>query len=102
MAVFFIPGVESLTFQVAYMMTFGCGRDWMTIVLLYHEKGGTLAMIKTVSPEQADGKMKEAFDMFIENLGVIPNRWRWCPPALLFLTSSFCEFTLLHRTFIRP
>ena len=31
-----------------------------------------MALIKTVSPEQAEGKMKEAFDMFIENLGVIP------------------------------
>jgi len=31
-----------------------------------------MALIKTVSPEQAEGKMKEAFDMFIETLGVIP------------------------------
>ena len=31
-----------------------------------------MALIKTVSSEQAEGKMKEAFDMFIENLGVIP------------------------------
>jgi hypothetical protein len=36
------------------------------------KKEAPMAMIKTVSPEQADGKMKEAFDMFIENLGVIP------------------------------
>lgn len=31
-----------------------------------------MALINTISPEQAEGKMKEAFDMFIENLGVIP------------------------------
>ncbi len=31
-----------------------------------------MALIKTVSPEQAEGQMKEAFDMFIENLGVVP------------------------------
>jgi hypothetical protein len=31
-----------------------------------------MALIQTVSPEQAEGKMKEAFDMFMENLGVIP------------------------------
>ena len=31
-----------------------------------------MALINTVSPKQAEGKMKEAYDMFIENLGVIP------------------------------
>lgn len=31
-----------------------------------------MALIRTVRPDQAEGKMKEAFDMFIENLGVIP------------------------------
>ena len=31
-----------------------------------------MALINTVSPEQAEGTMKEAYDMFIENLGVIP------------------------------
>jgi hypothetical protein len=31
-----------------------------------------MALIRTVSPEQAEGKMKEAYDMFMENLGVIP------------------------------
>ncbi len=31
-----------------------------------------MALINTVSPEQAEGKIKEAYDMFIENLGVIP------------------------------
>lgn len=31
-----------------------------------------MALIDTVLPEQAEGPMKEAFDMFIENLGVIP------------------------------
>lgn len=31
-----------------------------------------MALISTVSPEQAEGKMKEAYDMFIQNLGVIP------------------------------
>lgn len=31
-----------------------------------------MALINTVSPEQAEGKMKEAYGMFIENLGVIP------------------------------
>ena len=31
-----------------------------------------MALIKTVSPEKAEGEMKEAYDMFMKNLGVIP------------------------------
>jgi hypothetical protein len=31
-----------------------------------------MALINTVSPEKAEGSMKEAYDMFIQNLGVIP------------------------------
>ena len=31
-----------------------------------------MALIDTVSPDRAEGKMKEAYDMFLENLGVIP------------------------------
>jgi hypothetical protein len=31
-----------------------------------------MALITTVSPEKAEGKMKEAYDMFIKNLGIIP------------------------------
>jgi alkylhydroperoxidase family enzyme len=31
-----------------------------------------MALINTVSPEQAEGTIKEAYDMFMENLGVIP------------------------------
>ena len=31
-----------------------------------------MALINIVSPEKAEGKMKEAYDMFIENLGIIP------------------------------
>ena len=31
-----------------------------------------MALISTVSPGQAEGKMKEAYDMFIQHLGVIP------------------------------
>jgi len=31
-----------------------------------------MAVIKTVSPEQAEGNIKEAYNMFMENLGIIP------------------------------
>ncbi len=31
-----------------------------------------MALINTVSPQQAEGQMKEAYDMFMERLGVIP------------------------------
>ena len=31
-----------------------------------------MALIKTVAPDQAEGRMKEAYDMFIQNLGIIP------------------------------
>ena len=31
-----------------------------------------MALINTVSPEKAEGKMKEAYDMFMKNLGIIP------------------------------
>jgi hypothetical protein len=31
-----------------------------------------MALINTVTPDQAEGKMKEAYDMFIQNLGVVP------------------------------
>ena len=31
-----------------------------------------MALINTVSPEKAEGDMKEAYDMFMKNLGVIP------------------------------
>lgn len=31
-----------------------------------------MALIDTVSPDQAEGTMKEAYDMFLENIGVIP------------------------------
>ncbi len=31
-----------------------------------------MALVKTVTPDQAEGRMKEAYDMFIQNLGVIP------------------------------
>lgn len=31
-----------------------------------------MALINTVSPEQAEGTIKEAYDMFMKNLGVIP------------------------------
>lgn len=31
-----------------------------------------MALINTVSPEKAEGAMKEAYDMFIQRLGVIP------------------------------
>lgn len=31
-----------------------------------------MALIRTVSPDQAEGSMKEAYDMFMEYLGVIP------------------------------
>lgn len=40
-----------------------------------------MALIRTVTPEQAEGRMKEAFDMFIGNLGVIPK-------PLLMMTAS--------------
>lgn len=35
-----------------------------------------MALIKTVSPENAEGQMKEAYDMFMERLGVIPKPLR--------------------------
>lgn len=31
-----------------------------------------MALIKTISPHQAEGTIKEAYDMFLENLGIIP------------------------------
>ena len=31
-----------------------------------------MALIQTVTPEKAEGKMKEAYDMFLKYLGVIP------------------------------
>ena len=31
-----------------------------------------MALIKTVSPDQAEGTIKEGYDMFIKNLGIIP------------------------------
>lgn len=31
-----------------------------------------MALINTVSPEQAEGEMKKAYDMFMKNLGIIP------------------------------
>ena len=31
-----------------------------------------MALINTVSPEKAEGKMKEAYDSFMKNLGIIP------------------------------
>ena len=31
-----------------------------------------MALINTVSPEKAEGKIKEAYDMFMKNLGIIP------------------------------
>ena len=31
-----------------------------------------MALINTVSPEEAEGEMKEAYDMFMKNLGIIP------------------------------
>ena len=31
-----------------------------------------MALINPVSPEKAEGKMKEAYDMFMKNLGIIP------------------------------
>ena len=31
-----------------------------------------MALINTVSPEKAEGKMKEAYDSFMKNIGIIP------------------------------
>ncbi len=31
-----------------------------------------MALIDTVAPDQAEGRMKEAYDMFMENIGIIP------------------------------
>jgi alkylhydroperoxidase family enzyme len=31
-----------------------------------------MALIRTVPPEQAEGTMREAYDMFMKNLGIIP------------------------------
>jgi alkylhydroperoxidase family enzyme len=31
-----------------------------------------MALIETISPEKAEGKMKEAYDMFLKHLGVVP------------------------------
>ena len=35
-----------------------------------------MALINTISPKQAEGIIKEAYDMFMENLGVCQNLWR--------------------------
>ena len=59
-----------------------------------------MALIKTVSPEQAEGKMKEAFDMFIENLGVIPKPLEMmsASPAIFELQLQRIQYYTNHPT----
>jgi len=59
-----------------------------------------MALIKTVPPEQAEGKMKEAFDMFIENLGVIPKPLEMmsASPAIFELQLQRIQYYTNHPT----
>ena len=59
-----------------------------------------MALIKTVSPEQAEGKMKEAFDMFLTHLGVIPKPLEMmsASPALFEQQFNRIQYYTRHPT----
>ena len=45
-----------------------------------------MALINSVSREQAESTMKEAFDMFLENVGAIPK-----PLEMMSASSAICD-----------
>ncbi|MDX9788910.1 MAG: hypothetical protein RBT11_19195 [Desulfobacterales bacterium] len=59
-----------------------------------------MALINTVSPEQAEGTIKEAYDMFMKNLGVIPKPLEMmsASPAIFDLQLQRIKYYTDHPT----
>lgn len=59
-----------------------------------------MALINTVSPEKAEGAVKEAYDMFIQNIGIIPRPMEMmsASPVLFELQFRRIQYFSRHPT----
>jgi alkylhydroperoxidase family enzyme len=55
-----------------------------------------MPLINTVSPEKAQGTIKEAYDMFMENIGLIPK-----PMEMMSASPALFELQLRRITYLR-
>ena len=56
---------------------------------LLNSKGGNMALVTTVLPEKAEGVIKKGYDMFMENVGAIPQ-----PMQMMSVSPALFEMQL--------
>lgn len=63
-----------------------------------------MALINTVSPEKAEGSIKEAYEMFMKNIGIIPKPMEMmsASPALFNLQLQRIQYFSKHPTLSFP
>jgi hypothetical protein len=63
-----------------------------------------MALIETVSPEKAEGSIKEAYEMFMKNIGIIPKPMEMmsASPALFDIQLQRIRYFSMHPTLSFP
>jgi alkylhydroperoxidase family enzyme len=63
-----------------------------------------MALVKTISPEEAEGKIKEAYSAFLKTAGVVPKPFEMmsASPDLMFLQGDIINYFMKHPTLGLP